>query len=129
MGAWGSCRIAGKEGPEAKAAPRCQNHPTVAARRPALLVDPGAGRAELGASLCWLCLCYPGSAAWPPPVCVVEGPDSLNPAWQQQQTCLVEVDPNMRSTLPLKTPGEWKEQKRKENATETHPCSGRAGGM
>ncbi|KAJ1157051.1 hypothetical protein NDU88_009766 [Pleurodeles waltl] len=63
MGSWGSCRRAGKDGPEAKAAPKCQNHPDIAAPRPAHLVDPGAGRAEPGASLCWLCLCYPGSAA------------------------------------------------------------------
>ncbi|KAJ1138456.1 hypothetical protein NDU88_004840 [Pleurodeles waltl] len=60
--------MAGKERPETKAAPRHQNHQKVAAPRLARLLDPDASRAEPGASLCLLCLCYPGNIIWPPPL-------------------------------------------------------------
>ncbi|KAJ1107999.1 hypothetical protein NDU88_005384 [Pleurodeles waltl] len=68
MGAWGSCSTAAKEKPEVKAAPKHRDHQKVAAQRLARLPDPDASRAEPGASLSRLCLCYPGSVVWPPPL-------------------------------------------------------------
>ncbi|KAJ1155981.1 hypothetical protein NDU88_008706 [Pleurodeles waltl] len=114
MGTWGSCRMAGKERPEARAAPRRQDHPRVAAPRLAHLLDPDAGRAEPGASLCWLCLCYPGSVAWPPPLYACGG------TRQPESSVGTAVDlpgrggPQYEERPSAVTPGEWKKRKRKE---------------
>ncbi|KAJ1108160.1 hypothetical protein NDU88_005542 [Pleurodeles waltl] len=105
MGTWGSCKRAGKKGPEAKAASKCQNHPDIAAPRPAHLVDPGEGRAELGASLCWLCLCYPEGTAWLPPLCACRRTRQPESSVATAADLPVEGDPKMWSAYPLQTPG------------------------
>ncbi|KAJ1192640.1 hypothetical protein NDU88_001946 [Pleurodeles waltl] len=124
MGAWGLCRRAGKEEPEVKAAPKCQNHPDIAALRPAHLVDSGAGRAEPGASLCWLCLCYPGSAVWPLPLCACRG------TMQPESSVATAADlPGRRGPQYVECPsaadvGKWKEQKKKKTQPGLVPATG-----
>ncbi|KAJ1088186.1 hypothetical protein NDU88_001345 [Pleurodeles waltl] len=113
MGAWGSCMMAGKERPEARAAPRRRNHPSMAAPRLAHLFDPDAGRTELGASLCWLCLYYPGSVAWPPPLYACGG------TRQPESSMGTAVDlpgrrrPQYEDRPSAIAPGKWKETKKK----------------